>query len=157
MKCFELDDRGKKLENKDEWGNEMGATKLNINHISAINADDLMVGDFALDGNDQCSFVVTGPIDQGEIVLIKASFKDSCESTNENDDNVLYRRRVVPLLTRVEQAQLDGERVMRVNAHIENITEEDRLFFYRKYFDNTQDETFELDVEGKKITYAQVR
>ncbi|GEM_PF-6980087 len=134
----------------------MGATKLNINHISAINADDLMVGDFALDGNDQCSYLVNGPIDKGEIILIKASFKDSCESTNEDDDSVLYRRRVVPLLTRVERAQVDGQRSMRVNARIENMTDEDRQFFYRRYFDNTQDEAFELDVEGKKITYARV-
>jgi len=135
----------------------MGATKLNIKHISSINTDDLAVLGFELCDDMKCRFVLNQPIPEGEVVLIKASFKDACEAADVEDENVLYRRRVVPFVTRVKKA-LAGKKQkgVVVSAQIENITEDDRSYFYRKYFaeNDTGGNPLEMDIEGKHIIFA---
>ena len=131
----------------------MGASKLNTKQISTISAADVNINDFELFNDMVCSYVVNQPLDQGEMILIKASFKNACESDTEADDQVLYRRRVVPFVTRVTEANPNREkRSIRVSARIESITDEDRHFFYKKYFESTEErDPLSLEIEGKHI------
>jgi len=131
----------------------MGATKINIRHVDKINTEDLAVLGFELRDDNDCCYVVRGPVEKGEIVLIKASFKDLCEGAETEDETVLYRRRVVPFVTRIKTAKMQGES-MRVSASIERITDEDRAYFFRKYFDSDEDAQLQLDLEGKRIHFA---
>ncbi len=131
----------------------MGATKINIRHVDKINTEDLPVLGFELCDDNDCRYVVRGPVEKGEIVLIKASFKDLCEGAETEDETVLYRRRVVPFVTRIKTAKMQGES-MRVSASIERITDEDRAYFFRKYFDSDEDAQLQLDLEGKRIHFA---
>jgi hypothetical protein len=99
---------------------------------------------------------VDRPLDPGEMVLIKVSFKNPCEQEDDSAcEAVLYRRRVVPLVTRVTRATSShGRRGARIAARIESMTEEDRRFFMKKYFGQNEEEAFELELEGKHIRFA---
>jgi len=143
-------------------GGDMGTTKLKIKQIAAIKTDDLAVDGFEMNPDMECSYVVNHPVEKGEIVLIKASFKNACETEEETEDeNVLYRRRVVPFITRVRQAyepeRAKKNRRVRVKAKIERITDEDRRFFLRKYFATTSEtDPLNLEMEGKRICFDMV-
>ena len=134
----------------------MGATKLNIKHLKSINAVDVNVNKFLLNKNDTCSFILDQPVDQGEMVLIKASFKNACEGDcDAEDDSVLFRRRVVPFVTRVTRSkQVKGNGCFHISTKIESMTAEDRSFFFKKYFDTDEEKTLQLELEGKHIRFA---
>jgi hypothetical protein len=69
----------------------------------------------------------------------------------------LCRRRVVPFVTRVTHAAAESAgQETRVAATIENITDDDRTFFFKKYLEVNREalETPELEIEGKRIQFA---
>ncbi|MDP8222765.1 MAG: hypothetical protein P9L99_05340 [Candidatus Lernaella stagnicola] len=134
----------------------MGASKINIKNVKSIDAVELQVGDFELKANDSCSIVSNQEIDQGELVLIKASFKNACENEETGgEDAVLFRRRVVPFLTRVTRAVRAGKSGrFLLRLKIENITDDDRTFFFTKYFEPGARHAIEMEFEGKHIRFA---
>lgn len=137
----------------------MGATKIKIKNIKEIKADELFVDEFQLKSDQDCTFVINQHVSLGEMVLIKASFKNACEIEDEEQhDEVLYRRRVVPFVTRVTDATaVPGDRHFRVDALIENIAGEDRDFFFSKYFELGEGEQpLALELEGKHISFTMV-
>ncbi len=135
----------------------MGATKIKIKNIKEIKADELLVDDFELKSDQDCSYIIDHHVSLGEMVLIKASFKNACELDDEEQrDDVLYRRRVVPFITRVvEASRVPDKGHFRVAAMIENIAGEDRDFFFSKYFELGEgEEPLALELEGKHISFT---
>jgi hypothetical protein len=133
----------------------MGATKLNIKHVREINTAELTIDEFAMDCDENCTFIVDHEVQPGEVVLIKASFKNACDCGADNE--ALFRRRVIPLLTRVAKAdRVNGNGHFRVCSTIENMTEDDRVFFFKKYFEPDDTVPLELELEGKHIRFAPV-
>ncbi|MCZ7584842.1 MAG: hypothetical protein M5R36_16760 [Deltaproteobacteria bacterium] len=134
----------------------MGSSKVNIRALSGISTDAIELGGFELMEEEACRFHSGAELSAGDVVLIKASFKNPCENEPEADDDarVLFRRRVIPFITRVQRVsrpRKSGDR--KVTAVIENITPDDRAFFYEKFFSSDPEERANLEVEGRRIDY----
>ncbi|MCB1154280.1 MAG: hypothetical protein H6684_04440 [Deltaproteobacteria bacterium] len=135
----------------------MGASKINTRHLKDIQTQDIAVTGFELMEEAACKFLAPDGLTAGDVVLIKASFKNPCENEEEEDEQILYRRRVVPFVTRIKRVyspRKSGER--RVTASIENITESDKKFFFEKFFAADEEERSRLDIEGRRIDFHEV-
>ncbi|MBZ0274189.1 hypothetical protein K8I61_19275 [bacterium] len=132
----------------------MGATKINTRHLSGIETRDLVIRKFRLMKNDTCRFDVARALAAGDVVLVKASFKNACEAeTEEEDERVLFRRRVVPFVTRVARVAGGSPGESRITARIENMTDADRRFFMDKYFSADSKERAGIEIEARLIDF----
>lgn len=132
----------------------MGATKIDIKQIADIRAIDLRVLDFELEEGDACHYVIDHAVHEGEMILIKASFKVGFDPGN-NADQGLVRRRVVPFITRVVEAVPEvGGKYTQVKSVIEKILADDRRFFFKKYFADTDTAALDLEFEAKHIRFT---
>jgi len=139
---------------RENRGGQMGASKINLDTVESVQTADLRVLRFALGENDACRLVLDQPVDEGELVLIKASFKVSVDSNNEDEDPSLVRRRVVPFLARVSEVTADDAgKLTQVVSVIEKILDDDRRFFFDHYFGNLDAETQDLEFEAKHIHF----
>jgi hypothetical protein len=137
----------------------MGATKINTKKSNRIMTNEIAIESFRLLKKEICKFAVGANINAGDVVLCKASFKNPCEPdledlAEESYSKIMYRRRVVPFLTRVRSVNPDEESGRRfITANIESITPSDKIFFYNKFFANEKEERLALDIEGKHIIF----
>ena len=137
----------------------MGATKMNTKSLNGITVNEIAVESFKLLQKEVCKFVAGENLSAGDTILLKASFKNQCEAedgecADGEDARVMYRRRVVPFVTRVRNVifnEPNGRRL--VTADIENITASDRKFFYDKFFSLNPNDRASLDIEGKRIVF----
>ncbi len=134
----------------------MGATRMiGARDLREIQTHEMDVAAFELTQRDACRFRSTLDVKSGDVVLIKASFKNACEEQDEEefDPRCVYRRRVVPFVTRIESVTNLKDGARSVRAHIERITPGDHRFFLTKYVDE-RDEGITFDFEARLIRYV---
>ena len=136
----------------------LGATKADFKNIRAITTREIQVLSFELQKEQKCRIITTDEVQKGDTLLIKASFLNAClghdEMGNPDEDNILYRRRVVPFVTRVTDCRPIGKKKRnRIFINIENISETDCSYLYRKMADGTKESNM-LEIEAKKITFV---
>ena len=137
----------------------MGATKINIKNVKTIGTCEIKIISFVLKKNYSCWIFSDDLVDTGDTLLVKASFLNACvgkdEMGNPDEDNIMYRRRVVPFVTKVNGSKIVGkEKRNRISVNIENISEPDGKYLYRKMSPENLKKNELLEIEAKKITFA---
>jgi hypothetical protein len=136
----------------------MGATKVNFKHVRAIQTKDVQVESFELLKNQRCKILTTDSLRKGDTILIKASFLNACigqdEYGNPDEDNILYRRRVVPFVAKINDCKEAKNQRNRLGLSIENISDADCRYLYKKMKKGSKKNESMLEIEAKKITFA---
>ena len=137
----------------------MGATKVNFEDVKAVNARDIQIESFELNKSNKCKIFTHDQVRTGDTILVKASFLNACygqdEQGNRDEENVLYRRRVVPFVTKVREIKKIGEnRRKKLMLNIENISQADCNYLYKKMNLGKAKKGNLLEIEAKKITFS---
>jgi hypothetical protein len=137
----------------------MGATKINFKHVRAIHTLEIPIESFELLKNLRCKILTPKKVDLGDTILVKASFLNACIGQDEfgkpDKDNILYRRRVVPFVSKVKESKVIGKQKRNyIYISIESISEADCRYLYKKMEGQKGKKADMLEIEAKKITFA---
>jgi len=136
----------------------MSATQVRLNQIMRFITRDFVIESFELPSENSCQFSSLFEISEGDVVLIKASFINPCKDEDGagwvEDATTVFRRRIVSFVTRVTSVMpcADGERFL-ITAVIENITDNDRKFFFKRFFSLALRDRTNLAIAGKRILF----
>lgn len=137
----------------------MGATKVNFEDVKAVNTRDIQIESFELNKSNKCKIFTHDIVRKGDTILVKASFLNACfgqdDEGNLDENNVLYRRRVVPFVTKVKDIKrFDEKRRKKLMLDIENISQADCRYLYKKMSLGKAKKGDILEIEAKKITFS---
>jgi hypothetical protein len=116
------------------------------------------VESFELLKNQRCKILTKDTLRRGDTILVKASFLNACighdEYGNPDEDNILYRRRVVPFVAKINEFKSVKNNRNRLGLSIENISDADCRYLYKKMKKGAKKNDDMLEIEAKKITFA---
>ncbi len=136
----------------------MGATKIIFDDVNSIDTRELIISDIKLKKNLRCKIISKNSVQSGDTILVKASFLDSCirndQFGNPDQENVLYRRRVIPFVCKVKNCQnlKQGNNKM-ISVDIERINISDSKYLYKMMGRGSTEIREMIELEAKKITF----